>query len=99
MLYSKKGSIPKPETDGTSGWVEVPNPPVAPPGKEVVWWWHPGWVVRDPQPGPNWSWSQTEERWIEYPEETIEISLGSAIESVEVGSADIIIQMPSAGVV
>ena len=28
MLFSKNGSIPKPETDNTEGWVEVP--PIAP---------------------------------------------------------------------
>jgi hypothetical protein len=65
MLYSKNGSIPMPETDGTEGWIEVPDAPVAPEGKEVVWWYPPGWIVRDPQPGPNWSWSQSDERWIE----------------------------------
>ena len=66
MLYSKNGSIPKPETDGTEGWIEVPDAPECPEGKEVVWWYPPGWVIRDPQPGPDWSWSQSEEKWIEY---------------------------------
>jgi len=65
MLYSKLGSIPKPETDGTEGWIEVEEPPVAPEGKEVVWWYPPGWVVRDPMPEGNWNWSQSEERWVE----------------------------------
>jgi hypothetical protein len=67
MLYSKLGSIPKPETDGTEGWIEVPEPPVAPEGKEVIWWYPPGWVVRDPQPEGDWNWSQSEERWVETP--------------------------------
>ena len=70
MLYSKDGSIPKPETDGTEGWVEVPDPPIPPEGMEVVWWCPPGWVVRPPQPeseeGYVWKWSQTEEQWIKY---------------------------------
>ena len=66
MLYSKNGSVPKPETDGTEGWIEVPDAPECPAGKEVVWWYPPGWVIRDPQPGANWSWSQSEERWVEY---------------------------------
>lgn len=70
MLYSKNGSIPKPETDGTSGWIEVPDPPVLPEGKEVVWWCPPGWVVRDPmpvaQPGFVYKWNQSSEQWIEY---------------------------------
>ena len=70
MLYSKDGSIPKPETDGTDGWVEVPNMPEAPEGKEVVWWCPPGWVIRDPMPptreGYVWKWSQTNEEWNEF---------------------------------
>ena len=70
MLYSKNGSIPKPETDGTEGWIEVLDAPVAPEGKEVVWWYPPGWVIRDPKPmerdGYKWSWSQSTEQWVEY---------------------------------
>ena len=65
MLYSKDGSYPYPETDGTDGWIEVPDMPDCPAGKEGVWWYPPGWVIRDPQPAGNWSWSQTEEKWIE----------------------------------
>jgi len=70
MLYSKLGSIPKPETDGTEGWIEVPEAPAAPEGKEVVWWFPPGWVIRDPKPEGNWNWSQSEERWVETVVET-----------------------------
>ena len=66
MLYSKNGSIPKPETDGTEGWIEVPEQPECPEGKEVVWWYPPGWVIRDPKPEGNWSWSQSTQQWIEY---------------------------------
>lgn len=80
MLYSKNGSIPKPQTDGTEGWIEVPEPPIAPEGKEVVWWYPPGWVVRDPKPeardGYAWSWSQTNEEWVEY-------ELPQVVESVQ----------------
>ena len=82
MLYSKNGSIPQPETDGTDGWVEVPDMPEAPEGKEVVWWYPPGWVIRDPMPptreGYVWKWSQTNEEWNEYVlpvvEQVIELS-------------------------
>jgi hypothetical protein len=65
-MFSKNGSIPKPETDGTEGWIEVPDQPECPEGKEVVWWYPPGWVIRDPKPEGNWSWSQSQEQWIEY---------------------------------
>lgn len=88
-LYSKNGSFPKPETDGTEGWIEVPDQPECPDGKEVVWWFPPGWVVRDTKPEQSiqtfniydingnvvgseekmadWSWSQSETRWVAYP--------------------------------
>jgi len=72
-MYSKNGSIPKPETDGTEGWIEVPDAPEAPEGKEVVWWYPPGWVIRDPKPEGNWSWSQSEERWVEHTVQTEQI--------------------------
>lgn len=88
MLYSKNGSIPKPETDGTKGWIEVEDPPVVPEGKELVWWYPPGWVIRDPKPAAtqttDWSWSQSQEQWVEYtlPELVIitdeEITIGGA---------------------
>jgi len=65
MLYSKLGSIPKPETDGTEGWIEIAEPPAAGDGQEVVWWFPPGWVVRPLKPEGNWSWSQSEGKWVE----------------------------------
>lgn len=68
MLYSKNGSIPQNQTDGTDGWIEVDDKPEAPEGKEVVWWFPPGWVIRDPKPEPEegfvWKWSQSEEQWV-----------------------------------
>lgn len=66
MLYSKLGSIPKPETDGTEGWIEVSDPPTAGDSQEVVWWFPPGWIVRPVKPEGNWSWSQSQEQWVEY---------------------------------
>jgi hypothetical protein len=69
MLYTKNGSIPKPETDGTEGWIEVEMPPEAPEGKEVVWLnWR--WLIRDPKPidreGYRWKWNDDQGQWIEY---------------------------------
>ena len=49
----------------------MPDKPTPPEGKEVVWWYPPGWVIRDPQPvareGYMWVWSQSETQWNEYP--------------------------------
>ena len=84
MLYSKNGSIPKPETDGTDGWIEVPDAPECPEGKEVVWWYPPGWVIRDPKPEGNWSWSQSQEQWVEYTVQ--EITQIDTLESMQVNS-------------
>jgi hypothetical protein len=63
MLYSKNGSIPYDFTDGTEGWIEVPDMPIAPEGKEVVWWYPPGWVIRDLAPGEDYAWNQSTETW------------------------------------
>ena len=83
-MFSKNGSIPKAETDGTDGWIEVPDAPDCPEGKEVVWWYPPGWVIRDPKPEGNWSWSQSQEQWVEY---TLpEIVNTPALESVQLST-------------
>jgi hypothetical protein len=91
-MFSKNGSIPKAETDGTEGWIEVPDAPECPEGKEVVWWYPPGWIIRDPKPEGNWSWSQSEERWVEYtlPEvQTIDVTALSSIGIPALTSADL----------
>ena len=70
MLYSKNGSIPKTETDGTEGWIEVEVAPTPGPNQEVVWWYPPGWVVRPVcpnEPGMVYNWSQSEQQWVASP--------------------------------
>lgn len=68
MLFSKNGSIPKPETDGTEGWVEVPDAPEVPEGKELVWL-NNEWIIRDPKPvdrpGYQWNWAHDGLAWVE----------------------------------
>ena len=68
MLYTKLGSIPQPETDGTEGWIPAPDKPECPEGKQVVWLnWE--WVIRDPKPqdreGYQWNWNHGEMAWVE----------------------------------
>jgi hypothetical protein len=70
MLYTKNGSIPQAETDGTEGWIEAPDKPECPEGKEVVWLnWE--WIIRDPKPqdreGYQWNWNHVEMAWLELP--------------------------------
>ena len=89
-MYSKNGSIPKAETDGTDGWIEVTDAPVAPAGKEVVWWYPPGWVIRDPKPDGDWSWSQSQEQWVEYTIiETVDISVLESVQINTITSSDV----------
>ena len=96
MLYSKNGSLPKPETDGTDGWIEVPDAPVAPEGKEVVWLnWR--WLIRDPKPvdreGYRWKWNDDQVQWIEYnirpPAPPVEEVTQRSEQVVTITSADI----------
>ena len=86
MLYSKNGSIPKPQTDGTEGWIEVPEPPVAGDGQEVVWWYPPGWVVRPVCPneaGMAYNWSQSNQEWVATPVPVEEIALTTLSDLVD----------------
>ena len=67
-------------------------------GKEVVWWYPPGWVVRDPMPvkeGFSYSWSQSNEEWVEHENitvtETITLSdVGAAQPTIDVTANDTI---------
>jgi hypothetical protein len=88
-MYSKNGSIPKPKTDGTEGWIEVPDAPECPEGKEVVWWYPPGWVIRDPKPAGNWSWSQSQEQWVEIVQVTEQIQVITSESISSLDSSDI----------
>ncbi|WJZ48123.1 hypothetical protein [Phage DSL-LC04] len=95
-LFTKNGSIPSEQTDGTEGWIPAPDKPDCPEGKEVVWLnWE--WNVRDPRPvdrrGYQWNWVHDSKSWVEYPfdeppvPEVIEVAPSQ--ESVETSSAQI----------
>ena len=93
MLYTKNGSIPKPETDGTEGWLEVSAPPECPEGKEVVWLnWR--WLIRDPKPvdreGYRWKWNDDACQWIEYqlPQTVLPVDPLPAITSSDIIAID-----------
>lgn len=69
QYWTKNGSIPSTETDGTEGWQQAPSPPTdIPDGKELVWLnWE--WIVRDPKPadraGYQWNWNHSDRAWVE----------------------------------
>ncbi len=69
QYWTKNGSIPSTETDGTEGWQHAPEPPTeVPAGKELVWLnWE--WIIRDPRPqdraGWQWNWNHADKAWVE----------------------------------
>jgi hypothetical protein len=69
QYWTKNGSIPSTETDGTEGWQQAPAPPTeVPADKEVVWLnWE--WIIRDPKPadraGYQWNWNHADRAWVE----------------------------------
>ena len=76
QYWTKNGSIPSTETDGTEGWQQAPSPPTdIPDGKELVWLnWE--WIVRDPKPadraGWQWNWNHADKTWVESAWGTVE---------------------------
>lgn len=69
QYWTKNGSIPSTETDGTEGWQQAPAPPAeVPADKELVWLnWE--WIIRDPKPqdrvGFQWNWNHADRAWVE----------------------------------
>ena len=69
QYWTKNGSIPSTETDGTEGWQPAPEPPTdVPADKELVWLnWE--WIIRDPKPvdraGYQWNWQHESRTWVE----------------------------------
>jgi hypothetical protein len=69
MYWTKNGSVPSTETDGTEGWQPAPAPPTEiPEGKHLVWLnWE--WIIRDPKPqdraGYQWNWQHETRSWVE----------------------------------
>ena len=77
QYWTKNGSIPSTETDGTEGWQQAPSPPTdVPDGKELVWLnWE--WLIRDPKPadraGWQWNWQHEGKTWVESPWGNVEV--------------------------
>jgi hypothetical protein len=77
QYWTKNGSIPSTETDGTEGWQQAPSPPTdVPADKELVWLnWE--WLIRDPKPadraGWQWNWQHEGKTWVESPWGNVEV--------------------------
>jgi hypothetical protein len=68
----------------------VADAPECPEGKEVVWWYPPGWIIRDPKPEGNWSWSQSQEQWVEYTvQEVTQIDALESVQLTTISSSDV----------
>ena len=77
QYWTKYGSVPTTETDGTEGWQPAPSPPTEiPEGKNLVWLnWE--WLIRDPKPadraGYQWNWQHEGKTWVESPWGNVEV--------------------------
>ena len=83
MYWTKNGSIPSQETDGTEGWQQAPSPPTEiPEGKELVWLnWE--WIIRDPKPadraGYQWNWQHDTRSWVEGAWPNVELTVETVV--------------------
>jgi hypothetical protein len=56
QYWTKNGSIPSTETDGTEGWQQAPAPPAeVPEGHEVIWA-SGAWRILTPKPTEPGTW-------------------------------------------
>ena len=56
QYWTKNGSIPSTETDGTEGWQQAPSPPAeVPEGHEVIWA-SGAWHILTPKPTEPGTW-------------------------------------------
>jgi hypothetical protein len=69
QYWTKNGSIPSTETDGTEGWQQAPAPPAEVPADKELVWLNWGWIIRDPKPqdraGWQWNWQHEGRMWVE----------------------------------
>jgi hypothetical protein len=72
MYWTKNGSIPSQETDGTEGWQQAPAPPEVPEGHELLWAsWQ--WHILPPKPTESGLWRWYIDRgWVKREEKAIE---------------------------
>ena len=90
QYWTKNGSIPSTETDGTESWQHAPEPPAdVPADKELVWLnWE--WIIRDPKPqdraGYQWNWNHADKAWIESAWGNIELPAIEALTTIQLDS-------------
>ena len=90
QYWTKNGSIPSIETDGTEGWQQAPAPPAeVPADKELVWLnWE--WIIRDPKPqdraGWQWNWNHADKAWVESAWGNIELPTIETLTTIQLDS-------------
>ena len=69
QYWTKNGSIPSTETDGTEGWQQAPAPPTEVPADKERGGLKWEWIIRDPKPadrtGYQWNWNHADRAWVE----------------------------------
>ena len=56
QYWTKNGSIPSTETDGTEGWQPAPEPPTDVPENHEVIWASGAWHILTPKPTEPGTW-------------------------------------------
>ena len=72
QYWTKNGSIPSTETDGTEGWQPAPEPPTDVPENHEVIWASGAWHILTPKPTEpgTWRW-YIDQGWVKRAEKVL----------------------------
>ena len=72
QYWTKNGSIPSTETDGTEGWQPAPEPPTDVPENHEVIWASGAWHILTPKPTEpgTWRW-YIDQGWVKRAEKAL----------------------------
>jgi hypothetical protein len=72
QYWTKNGSIPSTETDGTEGWQPAPEPPTDVPENHEVIWASGAWHILTPKPTEpgTWRW-YIDQGWVRRAEKVL----------------------------
>ena len=91
QYWTKNGSIPNTETDGTEGWQPAPEPPTDVPENHEVIWASGAWHILTPKPTElgTWRW-YIGQGWVKrvekVPSEAIPITIPEVLTTSQVSN-------------